>query len=48
MTTNKDMQSNVTGAKRKLDVCNPSVCIGGAQPTSCVCPTPSKAGGKGK
>ena len=25
-----------------LNTCNPSVCVGGAQPTSCVCPTPQK------
>jgi hypothetical protein len=30
------------GSVAKLETCHPSVCIGGAKPTSCVCPTPEK------
>ena len=30
------------GSEAKLETCHPSVCIGGAKPTSCVCPTPEK------
>ena len=48
MTANKQYTSNMTGggttwqqstAGTSLKPCNPSVCVGGAQPTSCYCPT---------
>jgi len=30
-------------SKTEIKICHPSVCVGGAQPTSCVCPiTPKK------
>jgi hypothetical protein len=32
-----------TGAKiAKLETCHPSVCVGSAPPTNCICPTTSK------
>lgn len=33
-----------TGGEKtaRLEICHPSVCVGGATPTNCVCPTPTK------
>jgi len=29
-------------SKTEINICHPSVCVGGAQPSSCVCPTTVK------
>lgn len=43
MTTTKRSIEEKGGEKTtKLEICHPSVCVGGATPSNCVCPTTTK------
>jgi len=46
-TTNRGIEERkapeaVGGKTARVEICHPSVCVGGATPSNCICPTTTK------